>query len=165
MAFLVLPHERKTGQQCFPQIQGAVGQLAGQSTMSTCKPEAPRIFSSQIWGGGNSKTFYFNRGNDPFWLLHVFQMGWFNHQVAIFADPWASGSNGTWSLTQQWKMMNKSMTDPWNTSYFRVDSVNMVIFVHCYVKLLGRLFHRYPNSDVFFFPKDEFEVSVHLPWE
>ena len=33
-------------------------------------------------GGGNSNIFYFHpdpRGNDPIWLSHIFQGGWFNH--------------------------------------------------------------------------------------
>ena len=37
-------------------------------------------------GGGNSNIFYFHTdpwGNDPIWLAHIFQRGWFNHQLVI----------------------------------------------------------------------------------
>ncbi len=27
-------------------------------------------------------------GNDPIWLAHIFQMGWFNHQLVFFATRW-----------------------------------------------------------------------------
>ena len=37
-------------------------------------------------GGGNSKIFYFhpeNCGNDSHFDVHIFQMGWFNHQLVF----------------------------------------------------------------------------------
>ena len=42
------------------------------------------ITKTQKLDGGNSKIFYVHPefwGNDPNWLSHIFQTGWFNHQL------------------------------------------------------------------------------------
>ena len=39
-----------------------------------------------VWLGGGSKLFVFftpTWGDDPIWRLHIFQMGWFNHQLVF----------------------------------------------------------------------------------
>ena len=58
-------------------------------------------------GGGNSNVFYFHPkncwGNDPcFFVEHIFQLGWFNHQpdkfeksvILFFPYSWFSEKNG-----------------------------------------------------------------------
>ena len=50
-----------------------------------------RILDAMIAGfknplGGGFKYFLFSRlfgGDDPIWLAHIFQMGWFNHQLVL----------------------------------------------------------------------------------
>ena len=44
------------------------------------------------WLGGGFKYFVFFIpiwGNDPIWLMHIFQMGWFNHQPVV--SMWTLG--------------------------------------------------------------------------
>ena len=50
-----------------------------------------RILDAMIAGfknplGGGFKYFFFSPlfgGDDPIWLAHIFQMGWFNHQLVL----------------------------------------------------------------------------------
>ncbi len=68
---------------------------------------APSMHSSKRHlGGGNSNMCYFQPYlgfHDPIWRLHIFQMGWFNHQlcrtlkVAIaHGVTWAASSRKDW---------------------------------------------------------------------
>ena len=103
-------------------------------------------------GGGNSKIYYFHPepwGNDPIWRLHIFQMGWFNHQPVLllnfqaFSSPFQAWQHvfqihGTlgrkestlvdterkiWVLNEKWDFNQPKMDGENNGkwSYFSID--------------------------------------------
>ena len=73
-------------------------------------------------GGGFKYMFYFHLylgKMNPFWLINIFQMGWFNHQLALIYkvskvwDNFQPQDNGekNWSLIWRWRITSLLKTN------------------------------------------------------
>ena len=49
-------------------------------------------------------------GNDPIWLAHIFQMGWFNHQLGIIIKEQLSNKDINTYKHNGWRNTNESLT-------------------------------------------------------